>query len=131
MQGYLYTCKTADLSRLHRSTHLLFTGTIHISPNVNKNDNTPLSCCRQIKNRQNLPMSNLKPDLYNINAYIKFCENPLRFTQGIVLKLKYRCVAGRYLTNRQNLPKADLHNINAYTKFGENPLAFINVSICK
>ena len=27
-----------------------------------------------------LPISNLKPDLYNINAHTKFGENPLIFT---------------------------------------------------
>ena len=42
-----------------------------------------------VKNWQNLPMSNPKPDLYNINIHIKFGENPLRFTQVIVLNLKY------------------------------------------
>ena len=31
-------------------------------------------------------MNQLKPDLYNINAHIKFGENLLRFTQVIVLK---------------------------------------------
>ena len=34
-------------------------------------------------------MSNPKPDLHNVNAHIKFGENPLRFTNVIVLKLKY------------------------------------------
>ena len=62
------------------------------------NDNTPpLSCCGQIalSNCRNLLIGNFKPDLHNINAHIKFGENPLRFTEVIVLKLKYRCVAGR------------------------------------
>ena len=36
-----------------------------------------------------------KPDLHNINAHIQFSENPLRFTEVIVLKWKYGCVAGR------------------------------------
>ena len=40
-------------------------------------------------------MNTPKSDLLNINAHIKFGENPLDFTQVIVLKLKYRCVAGR------------------------------------
>ena len=44
-----------------------------------------------VKNWRNLPMSNPKPDFYNTNAYIKFGENPLRFTQVIVLELKYGC----------------------------------------
>ena len=42
-----------------------------------------------------MPMSNPKTDLHNINAHIKFGENPLRLTLDIVLKLKYGCVAGR------------------------------------
>ena len=28
----------------------------------------------------NLPISNFKPDIYNINAHTKFGENPLKFT---------------------------------------------------
>ena len=31
------------------------------------------------KNGRNLPISNPKPDLYNINAHTKFGENPLMF----------------------------------------------------
>ena len=66
-------------------------------------------------------MSNPWPDLYNIYAHIKFGENPLRFTKVIVLKLKYRCVAGRVLCqNWGNLPisysKAHVHNINIHSK---------------
>ena len=34
----------------------------------------------------NLPISNPKPDLQNINAHTKFSENPLMFTQVIILK---------------------------------------------
>ena len=40
-------------------------------------------------------MSNPKADLHNINAHIQFGENPLRFTQVIVLKVKYGYTAGR------------------------------------
>ena len=40
-------------------------------------------------------MSNPKVDLYNINAHIEIGENPLRFTQVIVFKVKYGCFAGR------------------------------------
>ena len=40
-----------------------------------------------VKNWQNWPMNNPKPDLHNINAHIKFGENPLRFTQVTVLRL--------------------------------------------
>ena len=41
-----------------------------------------------IKNRRNLPISNHKPDLHNINAHTKFGENPLTFTQVIIRKRK-------------------------------------------
>ena len=41
-----------------------------------------------IKNWHNVPKYNPKPDLHNINAHFKFGENPLRFTQVIVLKQK-------------------------------------------
>ena len=40
-------------------------------------------------------MSSPKADLQNINAHIKFGENPLRFIQVIVLKVKYGCIVGR------------------------------------
>ena len=33
-----------------------------------------------IKIRLNLPISNPKPDLYNINAHTKYSENPFMFT---------------------------------------------------
>ena len=42
-----------------------------------------------IKIGQNLAISNPEPDLHNINAHIKFGENPLRFTDFIVQKQKY------------------------------------------
>ena len=41
------------------------------------------------KTARKLPISNPKQDLYNINAYAKFCEKPLIFTQDIVRKRKY------------------------------------------
>ena len=44
---------------------------------------------------RNLPISNPKPDLLNINAYSKFDENPLLFTQVIIWKRKYGHVSGR------------------------------------
>ena len=46
---------------------------------------------------QNLPISDPKPDLYNINAHTKFGENPLMFTQVIIQKQKrkYGHVSGR------------------------------------
>ena len=44
---------------------------------------------------RNLPISNPKPDLFNVNAYSKFDENPLLFTQVIIRKRKYGPVSGR------------------------------------
>ena len=37
----------------------------------------------------NLPISNTKPDLVNVNAYSKFGENRLLFTEVLVRKQKY------------------------------------------
>ena len=48
---------------------------------VSKADNS-------VKNWRNLPISNPKPDLHNINAHTKFGENPLMFTQVIIRKRK-------------------------------------------
>ena len=44
---------------------------------------------------RNLPISNPKPDLLNVNAYSKFDENPLLFTPVIIRKRKYGRVSGR------------------------------------
>ena len=44
---------------------------------------------------RNLPISNPKPDLLNVNAYSKFDENTLLFTQVIIRKRKYGRVSGR------------------------------------
>ena len=41
-----------------------------------------------VKIWRNLPISNPKPDLHNINAHTKFGENPLIFTQVIIRKRK-------------------------------------------
>ena len=48
-----------------------------------------------VKIRQNFPISNPKPDLLNVNAYNKFGENPLLFTEVIFQKRKYGRVSGR------------------------------------
>ena len=48
-----------------------------------------------IKNWRNLPISNPKPDLINVNACSKFGENALLFTQVILRKRKYGRVSGR------------------------------------
>ena len=41
-----------------------------------------------VKNWRNLPISNPKPYLQNINAHTKIGENPLMFTQVIIRKRK-------------------------------------------
>ena len=41
-----------------------------------------------VKIWRNLPISNPKSDLHNINAHTKFGENPLMFTQVIIRKQK-------------------------------------------
>ena len=48
-----------------------------------------------VKIWRNLPINNPKPDLLNVNAYSKFGENSLLFTQVIVRKRKYGHVLGR------------------------------------
>ena len=48
-----------------------------------------------VKNWRNLPNSNPKPDLLNVNAYSKFGENALLFTQIIVRKQKNGHVSDR------------------------------------
>ena len=40
-----------------------------------------------VKVWRNLCINDPKPDLYNINAHTKFCENPLMFTQVIIWTL--------------------------------------------
>ena len=41
-----------------------------------------------VTNGRNLLITNPKPDLHNSNAHINFDENPVRFTQDIVLRRK-------------------------------------------
>ena len=48
-----------------------------------------------VKIWRNLPISNPKPELLNVNANSKFGENPLLFTQVIVRKWKYGRILGR------------------------------------
>ena len=61
-----------------------------------ENENMGVSWADNIvKIWQNLPISNPKPDLHNINAHTKFDVNPLRLTQVIIRKRKYGHVSGR------------------------------------
>ena len=65
------------------------------------NENTEiLQADNSVKYWRNLPIYNSKPDLHNINAHIKFGENPLKFTQVIVRKWKYRWT-DRHMMDRQ------------------------------
>ena len=60
------------------------------------NENMGLSQAdNSVKIWGNLAISNPKPDLLNVNAYSKFGENPLLFTQVIVRKQKYGRVSDR------------------------------------
>ena len=43
-----------------------------------------LQADNSVKHQRDLPISNPKPDLHNINAHTKFRENPLMFTQVII-----------------------------------------------
>ena len=53
------------------------------------NENMGMSLAdNSVKITRNLPFSNPKPDIYNINAHTKFGENPLMFTQVIIRKRK-------------------------------------------
>ena len=67
------------------------------------NENMGMSwAVNSIKIWRNLPISNPKLDLLNVNAYSKFGENPLLFTQVIVQKRKYGRVSEDL---RKNLTK--------------------------
>ena len=56
---------------------------------LSENENMGVSQAdNSIKIWRNLPISNPKPDLHNINAHTKFGENPLMFTQVIIRKRK-------------------------------------------
>ena len=52
------------------------------------NYNTPQFGQITVKIWRNVPISNPKPDLYNINAHTKIGENPLMFTLVIIRKRK-------------------------------------------
>ena len=53
------------------------------------NENMGVSLAdNSVKIWRNLPISNPKPDIHNINAQTKFGENPLMFTQVIIQKRK-------------------------------------------
>ena len=86
-----------------------------------------------VKIWRNLPISNPKPDLLNVNAYSKFYENPLLFTK--LSSGNGNMDVSRAVKIWRNLPISnrtpDLLNVNAYSKFGENPLLFTQVIVRK
>ena len=53
-----------------------------------------------VKNWRNLPISNPKPDLHDINAHTMFGENPLMFTQVIIRKRKMDGRMDRWMDSR-------------------------------
>ena len=60
------------------------------------NENMGMSWAdNSVKIWRNLPISNPKQDVLNVNAYSKFDENPLLLTQVMIRKRKYRRVSGR------------------------------------
>ena len=55
-----------------------------------RNENVDaLQADNSIKNWQNLPINNPKPDLHDIKAHTMFGENQLTFTQVIIQQRKY------------------------------------------
>ena len=54
-----------------------------------------------VKIWRNLPISNPKPNLHNINAHTKFSENSLMFTQVVIRKRKTDGRKYDWLTDRQ------------------------------
>ena len=66
------------------------------SSHLPENENMGVSWAdNSVKLGRNLPISNPKPDLHNINANTEFGENPFMFTQVICQKRKYGRVSGR------------------------------------
>ena len=68
--------------------YLLKLSSVNKNMGVSRADNS-------VKIWRNLPISKSKPDLINVNAYSKFGENSLLFTEVIVLKRKYGHVSDR------------------------------------
>ena len=72
--------------------------------------------------------NNPKPDVVNIDAYAKFCQNTLLYSQDIERKPISDVIQGRLLCNDEkwmlNNPKLDVVNTNASAKFGHNPFIY-------
>ena len=78
----LYNINAQSLVKIH--WHLLKLLSVNEISDVLQADN-----CQKLKKFAHLPISNPKPDLFNINIHTKFYENPLTFTLVIVRKRKY------------------------------------------
>ena len=106
---------------------------------LSRNENMGVSRADNwVKNWGNLPISNPKPDLLNVNAYIA----SLVKIPCYLLKLSSWNEKNMGVSREDNSvkiwrnlpisnPKPDIHNTNAHTKFGENPLMFTQVIIWK
>ena len=104
------------------SMHISSLMKIHLSllKLLSWNKNTGiLRADNSLKNWRNVPISNPKPYIVNINAYTKFGENPLIFTSYRPKTKIWTCPGQITVKNWQNLAfsytKWDLHNINAHT----------------
>ena len=86
---------------------------------------------------RNLPISNPKPDLLNVNAYSKFDENPFCYLLKLSSWNENMGVsrADNSVKIWRNLPisnpKPYLLTVNAYSNFGENPLLYTQVIVRK
>ena len=76
-----------------------------------------------------LPISNPDPDLHNINAHIKFRENPLMFTQVIIRKQKNRLTDVRLTDGWTDL------RVSIYVKYDQSipflTLDLISINVFK
>ena len=70
-----------------------------------------------VKNWQNLPYSNPKPALHNINAHTKFDENPLTYTKVIVRKWKYGLQMGEHMDNQRETIIPQNYHVTGYKNF--------------
>ena len=71
-----------------------------------ENENTGVS---RADNCQNLPISNPKPDLHNINTHTMFEQNTLMFTQVTIRKGKMEGQTDRHTIDRQTDRWMDRH----------------------
>ena len=79
----------------------------HLFKLLSENKNMDMSRAdNYVKNWWNWYLSNPKPDLHNINAYTKFSEKLLTFTQVIIQKQQCRRVLG-HIRDMVTLPKTD------------------------